>query len=303
MEPNPITTKPDLKTEPTQTNQYSDLKTIRTYASDMAKALSDQQGSVIKIAMAEHKKKESDFENISPASKKNIKLILGSILMILIGAGSVLYVFLNKKNDVVVVDKKPVIESLIVSESAEEIKIEDILTPKQFSDSILVLKEMDRNDGVLNIIFTTPTETGSRLITTEELLEKIDTDTSGYFVRALTDNYMFGLYTEKGVSEFFMVLKTTSRETSLAGMLEWENKMFDNFYGILGITPNTENNYLFSEKFSDIVIENRDARVLYNKEGEPVLVYVFIDAGSILIAESFETVNEVIDRLDASINR
>ncbi len=303
MEPNPINIKNDSNTEPVKTSPYSDLKTIRTYASDMAKALSDQQGSVIKIAMAEHKKKESDFENISPASKKNIKLIVGSVIMILIGAGVISYVFLNKKNDVVVVDKKPVILSLIVSELTEEIKVEDILTPKQFSDSVLVLKERENGDGVLNIIFTTPTETGSRFITVEELLEKIDADVSGYFVRSLTNNYMFGLNTKDNVSEFFMVLKTTSRETSLAGMLEWENKMFDNFYGILGITPNTENNYLFSEKFSDIVIENRDARVLYDKEGKPVIVYIFIDAGTILITESFETINEVIDRLNASIDR
>lgn len=303
MEINPLEIKKELSKDPAQTGSYSDLKTIRTYASDMAKALNDQQGSVIKIAMAEHKKKESDFENISPVSKKNRGLIIGSVLMILLGVGIVFYAFLSKKNEVVVVDKKPVIQSIIVSESTEEVKVEDVLTSKQFSDSISVLKERDRVNGVVNIIFTNPTDTGSRLITTEELVKKMEGDVEGYFIRALTNSYMFGIHTRETESEFFLILKTTSRETALAGMLEWENKMFDNFYGILGITPSGENNYLFSEKFNDIVIENRDARVLYDKDRKPVLMYVFINTDSILITESVETVTEIINRLDAGFGK
>ena len=217
MEPNSkipkLEIKPDQK--PLEPGFSSNLKTIRTYASDMATALNEQQGSVIKIAMAEHNKKERAIKNISPTSKRNLTFMFVSVLAILLGVGAVLYVSLTKKDEVIVVDKKPSISSLILSESNETVSMDDILTAKQLSDTIAALVQRQRSQGVTNIVLTTSTANGQRLIRADEFLAKLESDAGGSFIRSLVAAYMIGIHTTKDANHPFIFFKTTSYETCL----------------------------------------------------------------------------------------
>ncbi len=309
MEPNlqipKLEIKPEIKPDekPGSTGFSSNLKTLRTYAGDMATALNEQQGSVIKIAMAEHSKKEREIDRISPASKKNLTLLIVSFVAVVLAVGAIFYVTKIKKDTVVAVDKKPTINSLVLSETSESIATEDILTGKELSDTIAVLVARERPVGVSNIILTTPTETGSRLLMVEEFLNKLETDRGGALTRSLLPEYMIGIHTIDTAHNPFIFLKTTSYEIALAGMLDWENKLFDNFYGIFGVAPTSDNKYLFEKKFEDIIVENRDGRILRDSTGAPVLIYIFLSTDTMLLTNSYDTIKEVISRLEAARSR
>jgi len=51
------------------------------------------------------------------------------------------------------------------------------------------------------------------------------------------------------------------------------------------------------DKWKDIIINNKDARVLVDVKGRPILYYLFVDKSSILIADSDIVIKELIGRL------
>ena len=77
----------------------------------------------------------------------------------------------------------------------------------------------------------------------------------------------------------------------------WEKKMFGDLYDFFGIDINPENTYLLTKDFEDGIIENKNARVLYDNNRNIVFAYVFIDDKTIVISTSPAPVREVILRL------
>ena len=66
------------------------------------------------------------------------------------------------------------------------------------------------------------------------------------------------------------------------------------------IKVDASNNYLMTKDFEDGVVQNKNARVLYSKDGLPVLMYVFVDDNSVVLSGSENVVKEIILRLDST---
>lgn len=97
-----------------------------------------------------------------------------------------------------------------------------------------------------------------------------------------------------------MLIKVRSMLDAFGSMRAWEEKMFSDLHGFFGITVETANKYLLTKPFDDVVIENKNARVLYDNEGNTVFLYVFADDASIVITDGREAVEELILRLGSS---
>ena len=65
----------------------------------------------------------------------------------------------------------------------------------------------------------------------------------------------------------------------------------------VGIDLSAETNYLFTKDFEDGIIENKNARILHNKDGGIVLMYIFADENSVIITSSQPATHEIILRL------
>ena len=72
---------------------------LRTIATDMARAVREQELSVIKIALAEQKKREAIEEYNAPTSKKNLSYIFGSLIFIALAGGVIWYFYLKPSSD------------------------------------------------------------------------------------------------------------------------------------------------------------------------------------------------------------
>jgi len=119
----------------------------------------------------------------------------------------------------------------------------------------------------------------------------------------LSDNFLLGIndttnsITFKPNKNLFFILQMRSISDVFSAMKIWENKMFLDLYGFLGILINTDNNYLLTKDFEDGIVQNKNARILKDNDGNIVLMYVFVNDTSILITNSEDTAKEIITRL------
>ena len=66
------------------------------------------------------------------------------------------------------------------------------------------------------------------------------------------------------------------------------------------IPINSSTSYLFTKNFEDGVVKNKNARILYDQNGQIVLMYVFVDDTSLVIANKINAISEVMFRLSSS---
>ena len=100
--------------------------------------------------------------------------------------------------------------------------------------------------------------------------------------------------------DFFILLKTRSISDIFISMRAWEEKMFTDLHKFMDINLSAETNYLFTKDFEDGIVKNKNARILRDKDGGIVLMYVFADENSVIITGSEPVTNEIILRLASS---
>ncbi|MCR4306633.1 MAG: hypothetical protein NUV42_01560 [Candidatus Yonathbacteria bacterium] len=283
----------------------TEVKTIRTYQSDVAEALKKQKTSVIQMVLAEHKRKETNTEELSPTSKKNLPVILVSALFIalsvmLIGGGG--FYFLSKNKSAENPTQEAMVPSPVFAEAKKGIDITGLSRDRIIDE---VNKEMSasnlRLDSVLNIYFAeridpslllSPTNT-LRLVSTERFFSALESKMPNALSRSLESQFMLGVHAFNG-NEAFLILKTNFFENAFAGMLKWEEFMARELLPLFASPAGKE---VYDRNFQDFVLKNRDLRVLYNGTGEIVLLYSFYDNNTIVVSTSPDTLDEVTSRL------
>ncbi len=95
----------------------------------------------------------------------------------------------------------------------------------------------------------------------------------------------------------FFLFQTKDYNQSYAGMLNWEKTLFDDFFVLFNIDISGDHNSLFEKQWKDIILNNKDARVLYDIDGKSVLYYMFINKNTFIITDSEDTIKEASLRL------
>jgi hypothetical protein len=118
-------------------------------------------------------------------------------------------------------------------------------------------------------------------------------------VRSLEDSYMIGTYLPRGEEKahLFIMFQTKDYNIAYASMLSWEGTLLDDVFAMFGIDVSGDKKELFDEPWKDIIINNKDARVLSNKDGVPVLYYLFLDKSYFMITDNLDTIKEVSSRM------
>jgi hypothetical protein len=122
----------------------------------------------------------------------------------------------------------------------------------------------------------------------------------------LSDNFMMGsvLMGEKSsmgnIGDFFILLKVRSIFDVFDALRAWEGKMFFDLNKFFGVEISSETSYLLTKNFEDGVVGNKNARILYNKDGGIVLMYIFADENSVIITGSRSVAREIMLRLASS---
>jgi len=311
-----------------------DAQTIRTYQSDIADTIKNDNVSMIKVALSEKKRQErrGQLDNTLDDGKKNLYVVVGLAFAFLVIAGLIAgYMYMQSqttnRGDQVEQQK---VQPLLFTETTSVLNIDQFELGDLFKiierdkEAVMELGDMK------SIVLTVGSSTSERQLTSAEFFTIINSRAPDGLVRALGANYSLGVYAFTP-REMFAIFKVSSYDTAFAGMLEWEPSIESDIGDIFinkrdrvstslnnissTQAPNTPQGDnlsttgdatsgagspfgIFSQRrFVDKVLSNKDARVLVDTNGREAMLYTFIDKETLVIATSEKSLKEIIFRL------
>jgi hypothetical protein len=115
----------------------------------------------------------------------------------------------------------------------------------------------------------------------------------------ISDNFLMGTV-KNTASDFFLLLKMRTTTDIFDNLRAWESTMFSDLHGFFGIDISADTNYLLTKGFTDGVIDNKNARILYDNNNNIVMMYIFADDNSVIITNSEVAAQQVILRIASS---
>ena len=235
---------PDRQTNPPKV--MPSQESIRTYESDIAKALAQRKTTVANIAIAENEKREQKQEQIqikkddgieNETRKKHTKQFFMLFLsVVLIGGGAIGAYYLYLKSPLSsppAIQQSMAIPSIIPSDKQIYFFVDSLSNEKLISQIYSQFnKKLLENGEILEFILQEKKMEGeeeiSSPITGSSFIQKIQINMPDILVRSLTDRWMLGEYAEEnGIKTTFIALTTNFFQNAFAGMLNWENSMPD----------------------------------------------------------------------------
>lgn len=315
-------------------SETSAPRIMRTMKSDVAEAIKRQNETSVSIAVAEQKKQEkmraeSTAEKqaqegpSSPAPKPIGRVIVVIVLLIIITALGLAYVFVLPKLGAIQLPKisipsfgkpapvvptatttEPVLSlapSLIPTQSEKRFNISNQTRTQVLADITAEMKLETPSGTIKNLYFTEESDTTSIAISVTRLLAFAGISAPDILTRSLEKSFMVGFLGEQnGNSTPFVVLKVSSYETGLAGMLEWETTLPRSFDSIFG--TKTSGTSTSTVRFRDVVVLGKDARSSNVATGD-ALFYAFANQNTVVIAGSKTALEALLSLAPTPISR
>ncbi len=300
-------------------SQNRPAPTVRTFQSDVANTVKNDDVSVIKIALAEKRRQEKQgnlyakFDGGEPDRKAVTKkiVIIGIVVGILVVVGLVGYNFLAKKISLLSSEDttKPFTSAPATSTPSKtatstkgiQVDVQSIIdvtgkNPNTIASLIKAEREKNIDLGAIrDIKFVEKANGGNQNLNASRFLSVIQARVDDDLVRALYPQFAFGIYSFRP-RDSFMILYVDNYPSSYAGMLAWEQYMEDDLKEII-IRPTLGTSTKSADIFVDRVVNNRDARVLFDEDGNYKILYTFFDQRTIIIAPNERVLKEVVLRL------
>lgn len=274
---------------------------LRTLTTDISDAARNEELSVIKIALAEQRKKEIIEDYNSPKSKRNIFYIICSILFIFLSL--FIAYFLITKNKAVVETVTPVVynkgDNLIAFDTNKIIRVTNLSK----SSTLKTIKENlnfeIKNNLVTNYSFVDDTLSPGKILSASDFLKKIESHMPITLASSLDTQFVLGTVGQTNTESKnvpFLIIKGTDNQSVALGMQNWEKTMLDDFYLMYEIDLSGTNSALLGQTFQNTTILNKDTRILVDSGGKTVMLYLFLDDKTILITTTGDIVKEIINR-------
>ena len=275
---------------------------IETYAEDMAKVIeNDKGGGVIKKMIHAEEEHEIEKINQSPYTKRNKIFMYAGLIFMIIGSIALLY-FTFKKKDAPTVPVAPQFMPLIFSDKNALVEVAG-LTKDQIIKK--VRSEIDgtsvKNGGVEGIYLTL----NKSHVDLRQFIGMLNINFVPGSTDFVDDNFMMGVVNSatdpsSTSKDFFIIIKMRSAADVFDALHAWENKMFYDLHGFFGVDVTADTKYLLNANFTDGLVENKNARMLYDKNNNIVMMYIFADDNSVIITNTENAAHEIMLRLSAS---
>ncbi len=252
---------------------------IHTYQSDLAKSFDTTEASVVAKLIADAKKiEQKKLIEISNAKQKKWYLV-GTLILILFGVGSIFYGFYYYKNLTVKTVQKysvgifPVTENIFINstdirEVVRKITTEIIIPENK--PTLVSLKKNQENLEELN---------------KEDFFKFLESGTNEPFEKIITTAKL-GIINDGNEVNPFLILSTNDAEISAKELLILEPKMLNSFYKVLNIDISKYVEEI-GGKFESSYFYNIPIRTLYgnmnNMEHQQILIYGYPTENIIVI--------------------
>ena len=272
-----------------------------TLAEDMTKFIEEDKSGIIKKIITEQEQHEEEQQNLSPESVKNRSFMFFGIFLVIVSVVAIIFIILKNNNSVapVAVQFRPIIFT-------DNVELKEISGLKKDGIINTVANAVLANPakvGGIDGIYLTENKNGLGFRQFSKLMNfSLDLNQLTF----LEDSFLLGAFKENSIdpkkqkSDFFILLKFRSITDVFPAMKSWEKGMFYDLHGFFGIPVNADTNYLLTKDFEDAIVANKNARVLKDKDENIVLMYVYLDDGSMVITNSEDATKEIVLRLASS---
>ncbi len=168
--------------------------------------------------------------------------------------------------------------------------VNEPLTADKEAFLVSVQKHIEQN--IASDVQVRPTITENKSVrgaTTQEFFTLLDTPLSYTLIKSLDPTFMLGgVQTTK--QEPYLIIRSYNFEELFAGLLSWEGTMQSDFAPVFGVqkSPITP--------FVDAVQNNKSTRILYDANGNEVLLYSFVNHNTVVITTSGEALSALIGK-------
>lgn len=288
--------------EPEKNPEKSSQKPIvETLASDMAKILENDQGGLIKKIIEGEEEKDKEKKNLSPESKRNKIFLVTSVALLFAGAALLFYFWQGRPGGTTEIP--PESAPLIFTDKNAFVEISGLKTGEIVQSVLNQVNPagLKRNGIIAASLASNGQKVGLRQFLALFKMSFVPDESP----ELVGDKFLLGRVNVEGDAVakegegFFILLKARSAGDIFDSLRAWEEKMFYDLHDFFGVSATSGTNYLMTKNFEDSVVENKNARVLNDKESNLIFMYVFADNNSVVITDSTEAVREVILRLGA----
>lgn len=293
------------------------IKSLRTYQSDIADALGQNNVTMAKIAIAENVKKVEQEVKNTPKTEapKAIKIpevisnrpvenhhVLRNLVyfflgIIFIGSGALGAFYFYSKSPISKIGtpfpQGTRYQGILASNTQKKILLGSLID-KRLEDVLIYEKSQTKLEPgqISELYFTQGTTEEPVLINAETFITLTTTRSPESVRRSLLEKFMFGFHQTSSTTEPYIVLKTDFFQNTFTGMLKWEPDMYDDIKSWFSHEAKA------NDKFEDKVIKNKDVRILRDINGEILILYCFLDKETLLITTNQETLFEIMDRFE-----
>lgn len=271
-------------------------KVVKTFMDDVTHELEDGKDGIIKKIIHSEEQSEEEKINQSPQSRKNKLFLFFGIFLFLVSLGALIFFFKNREVPSVPVDKQFV--PIIFTDKNVLVELAN-LKKEEIGDSVFKeVKEVAIKPREIQGIYPTLNKAPVYLKNFISIIEGGPVLTPENFV---DDNFLMGVVkNDNKTNSFFILMKMRSISDVFSAMREWETKMFLDLYRFFGISLSQDTKYLLNKGFENGIVENKNARVLYDNENKVVMMYVYPNDNYIIITNSENAVREIMFRLSSS---
>jgi hypothetical protein len=293
---------------------HNDKKSlVRTYKDDIASAIQANHLSSINIAIAENEKmhsqiagdmagKESEDQS---GSRSKLVITLSIILVVIAVLAVAITYFIQKKDTAPTTTETPIAVPILSADYKDEFSTNTIVKGRFNSALSSRLNDLKVPAGsIYSPYITVGTSSSKRLATANEFISLAEFNTPDIVKRALTTDFMAGMYAYDQ-NQPFVVFKTTSFENTYAGMLEWELNLEKDFTKLFRLNGGNEIGGTIAllsasstHKFQDGVVSNQDVRLLRDASGKIMFIYNILNKDTVIITTGDQALKELILRIN-----
>lgn len=315
----PLQTKGEKPAQPTmiesmRAESSSPLHPLRTLRSDVEDTVKERKTSIVSVVAAEENRRASGITTQSlvetPPQKKGrtVFFVTSALALLVLGGGLLVFTFMPKE---VPIEGQPQLpaSTLIFADEITELKLGEFNRTEVMSGLVALRENTALSLGLIREIYPTKIASTTNLSWRMEiapLLQLIAPHASDEFLRTLNPNYVLGIHVFDG-NQAFLILTTSAYEQTFAGMVAWEVNMRADLLPLFDRRPRprTPTELLSTSTlpsvintgFVDMVIENQDARVLKDADGNIVLLWTFINQNTLVITSNERTLAELVSRI------
>jgi hypothetical protein len=288
------------------------IKPLHTFNSDVTEAMKSNKTSIADIVTAEQerKRKEALFQaNDQEEDRGNkntivmIGIVLGSLILLSIG-GYFLFIIVAPALQ----QQSPTAASTLPNDIVTSESSTNVVISNENRDAIMQAITGKINSsipfGTVEKVMLVHDDATNTPLGSDEIASLVGPEMPNILLLSIADNPYFGIYSSSGGNQPFIVFKISSYEDAYSGMNAWESNMIRDVQPIfLSKSDQLAGPYFTvttsgeSYTFRDALFQNKDIRIIQNKQGKIIFLYSFVDPTTLVITTNENTLKEILNRM------